>query len=102
MNQKELGAAQGIRAKFGAEHSMMWFRVFISTNARICCPIGLFLLNEKLKKKKQPSGKPTTLYYREGQGELFTSFPPAYQLFCGLVSPTLLRYIQSQFLPPCF
>lgn len=46
INQEELGAAWGTRAKFGAEHSMMWFRVFISTNARIRCPTKLFLLNE--------------------------------------------------------
>lgn len=90
-----------MKAKFGAEHPVMWFRVFISTNARICCPTGLFLLNEKIF-QKQTSAKPTTLYYREGQGELFTSFPTAYQLICGLVSPTLLCYIQSQFLSPCF
>lgn len=46
INQEELGAAWGTRAKFGAEHPMMWFRVFISTNARIRCPTKLFLLNE--------------------------------------------------------
>lgn len=101
INQKELGAAWGTRAKFGAEHPMMWFLVFISTNAIICCPTELFLLNEKIF-KKQTSAKPTALRYREGQGELFTSFPAAYQLICSLVSPTLPYYIQSQFLPPRF
>lgn len=101
INQKELGAAWGTRAKFGAEHPMMWFLVFISTNAIICCPTELFLLNEKIF-KKQTSAKPTALHYREGQGELFTSFPAGYQLICGLVSPTLPYYIQSQFLPPRF
>ena len=51
INQKELGAAWGTGAKFGAEHPMMWFLVFISTNAIICCPTKLFLLNEKNLKK---------------------------------------------------
>lgn len=61
INQKKLGAAWGTRAKFVAEHPMMWFRVFISTNARIHCPTELFLLNEIFLKKqtsaksKQPS-----------------------------------------------
>lgn len=101
INQEELGAAWETRARFGAERCMMWFLVFISTNAIICCPTELFLLNEKIL-KKQTSTKPIALCYREGQGELFTSFPTAYQLICGLVSPTLSCYIQSQFLPPCF
>lgn len=94
----ELGAAQGSRAKFGAEQSVMWFLVFISTNAIICCPAQLVLLNENCL-KKQTSAKPTALCYMVGQGELFTSFPAAYQFICGLVSPTLLCYIQSPFLP---
>lgn len=102
IHQKELGAAQGSRAKFGAEQPVMWFLVFISTNAIMCCPTELFLLNEFFFFLKQTSTKPTALCYTEGQGELFTSFPAAYQFICGLVSPTLLCYIQSQFLPPCF
>lgn len=101
LHREELGAAQGSRAKFGAEQSVMWFLVFISTNARMCCPAGLFLLNENCL-KKQTSAKPTALCYMGGQGELFTSFPAAYRFICGLVSPTLLRYIQSQFWPPSF
>lgn len=60
INQQEGGAAWGTRAKFGAEHPMMWFRVFISTNARIRCPTKLFLLNEdfflsKPLQNQQPS-----------------------------------------------
>ena len=61
-NQTEQGAAWGPRAKLGAEHPVMWFRVFISMNARIRCPTQLFLLNEIFFfLKKQTSAKPTAL-----------------------------------------
>lgn len=43
INQKELGAAWETRARFAAEHCMMWFLVFISTNAIMLSYRAIFI-----------------------------------------------------------
>lgn len=83
------------RARFGAECCMMWFLVFISTNAIICCPT-IVLLNEKIL-RKQTSTKPTALCYRKDKVNFSLPSPQPIRASAVWCHPHFPYYIQSQF-----
>lgn len=92
-------SAWGAGATFAAERPVMWLLVFISTNAIICCPIELFLLNEK---KNTANVCKTSRPGTEKDKVNFFLFP------CSLLTRFVVWwpphpgcYIQPEFLPPC-